>query len=377
VRDPSPAWPLALLVLISACAVMMPAKPPPPGSPSAQRLLAGPFAVATRDVTFVDPAPPGVDAPRTLVTTVWFPRDAQGSHPLVVYSHGFEANRFGGTYLAEHLASHGYVVAAPDHPGTHRQLLGSAAIEDVLHQPRDLQVVVDHVLSWGPAERPFAGDIDAARIGVMGLSLGGMTATMDAFDPRLRDPRVRAAVSIAGPMILFAPGYFRNAHVPFLMVAGGADVIVDYPANAHLALWYVPDSTLVGIGGASHAGFDDTFGGPLRVLANPDRLACWWLDRDLDMSQGLKTLTAMSAAGAGLVVPASPLRPCDTAPPCRALDPARQQEVTAAAVGAFFDSVFAPAVAAREAAAAYLRHDLARDFPEVRVDVAPGATSTP
>jgi hypothetical protein len=94
VRDPPPAWPLALLVLISACAVKMPPKPPPPGSPSVQRLMAGPFAVATREVTFVDPEPPGADAPRTLVTTLWFPRDAQGSHPLVVYSHGLESNRF-------------------------------------------------------------------------------------------------------------------------------------------------------------------------------------------------------------------------------------------------------------------------------------------
>jgi hypothetical protein len=134
---------------------------------------------------------------------------------------------------------------------------------------------------------------------------------------------------------------------------------------------------LVAIGGASHAGFDDVFGGALRVLPNPDRVACWWLDQHLDMSQGLKTLTAMSATGAGLVVPASPPRPCDTPPPCRALDPARQQEVTTAAVGAFFDSVFAPAASAREAAVAYLRHDLARDFPEVRVDVSPGATSDP
>ena len=367
-------WPLALLVLASACTVLVPPKPPPADSPSALRLALGPFDVGTRDVSFVDEHPPGLDAPRTLVTTVWFPRDAPGSHALVVYSHGFEGNRFGGTYLAEHLASRGYVVAAPDHPRTHRQLLQVGVIDDVVHQPRDLQVVVDRILAWDARERPFAGEVDAERIGVMGLSLGGMTATMDAFDPRLRDPRVRAAVSLAGPMIVFAPEYFRTAPVPFLMIAGGGDVVVDYPSNAHLALWYVPGAMLVSIGAASHAGFDDTFGGALRVLSNPDAVACWWLDHWLDMSHSMETLAAMSAAGASVVLPATPPRPCHAPPPWRALDPARQQEVTTAAVDAFFDSVFAPDPAAREAAAAYLRHDLARDFPEVRVDVATGAS---
>jgi len=73
----------------------------------------GPFAVASRDYTFVDPSRPNPTdrAPRTLVTTVWFPADAPGPHPLVLYSHGFLGNRFGGRYLAEYLASRGYVVA--------------------------------------------------------------------------------------------------------------------------------------------------------------------------------------------------------------------------------------------------------------------------
>ena len=48
-------------------------------------------------------------------------------------------------------------------------------------------------------ERPFAGGIDRDRIGAMGLSLGGLTTTLVAFHPTLGDPRIRAAVSIAGP----------------------------------------------------------------------------------------------------------------------------------------------------------------------------------
>jgi hypothetical protein len=44
---------------------------------------------------------------------------AQG-YPLIVFSHGNSATRFGYTYLCEMLASHGYVVAAPDHTGNCR-----------------------------------------------------------------------------------------------------------------------------------------------------------------------------------------------------------------------------------------------------------------
>jgi predicted dienelactone hydrolase len=112
------SWWLALLVFAPACALIAPPAPPPLGSPSAERFEPGPFAVGSRDYTFVDPSRPGQAArtPRTLVTKVWFPVDAPGPRPLVLYSHGFLGNRFGGRYLAKYLASRGYVVAAPGSP---------------------------------------------------------------------------------------------------------------------------------------------------------------------------------------------------------------------------------------------------------------------
>src|SRR5262249_61965308 len=41
-----------------------------------------------------------------------------GRYPLVLFSHGFGGHRRQSTFLTTHLASHGYVVAAPDHTGT-------------------------------------------------------------------------------------------------------------------------------------------------------------------------------------------------------------------------------------------------------------------
>jgi predicted dienelactone hydrolase len=367
------SW-LALLVFIPACALIGPPVPPPTGSPSADRFAPGPFAVASRDYTFVDSSRPSPadHAPRRLVTTVWFPVDAPGSHPLVLYSHGFLGNRFGGRYLAKYLASRGYVVAAPDHPFTRRWAPGGSRVEDVVNQPADLQLVMDRLLGWDASDRPFLGAIDPARIGVMGLSLGGMTATMIAFDPQRRDPRIAAAVSIAGPLALFGPPYFAGPPVPFLMIAGDADVVIDYAANAPLAIERVPGGTLVSIAGASHVGFDDTATGIPRLFGNPDRFACWWLKLTLDVELGAALLAGLDEETAsGTLLPAAMPLPCRESAACGAMSAKRQHAITTLAVGAFFNSRLSADPTIRARAACYLAHDIAHDFPEVRYASAP------
>jgi hypothetical protein len=155
------------------------------------------------------------------------------------------------------------------------------------------------------------------------------------------------------------------------MIAGDADVVIDYATNAPLVPERVPGGQLVTIAGGSHSGFDDMATGILRVLCNPDDLACWWLSLTLDLSNSRETLAALRGEEDDALVPVSMPRPCDEAPPCHAIDPARQQLITKLAVGAFFDSQLAPDPAVRRFAAAYLLHDLARDFPEVRSEAAP------
>ena len=43
--------------------------------------------------------------------------------PLVIYSHGGADSRFSAGFLATHLASHGHVVAAADHPDDNKVVL--------------------------------------------------------------------------------------------------------------------------------------------------------------------------------------------------------------------------------------------------------------
>jgi predicted dienelactone hydrolase len=301
---------------------------------------------------------------RALVTTVWFPYGVPGPYPLIVYSHGYFATREGATYLAEHLASRGYVVAAPDHPLT-RRCAASRRVADVVQQPSDLRVVIDRILAWSADERPFDGAIDPQRIGVMGLSLGGMTATLAAFHPRLRDPRIRAAVSIAGPMTIFGARFFAGVPLPFLMLAGDEDVVIDYATNAPLVLERVPTGRLVTIHGATHVGFDDS-ASALRLLPNPDVIACWWLAETLDLSRARATLAGLAGPDGDVVVPPEIPRPCATPIRYDTMDPRRQHLVAALAVGAFFDGVLGADRATRTAAEEYLRSALGMDFPEVR-----------
>jgi dienelactone hydrolase len=373
---------LGIVVLASACAIIAP-REPPHESASAQRIAAGQYEVARRDYVFVDASRPNdprdgaTDGKRrTLATTVWFPRGASGPHPLVLYSHGYFGTRHDGTYLAEWLARRGYVVAAPDHPLTHRWTARGTGIGDVANQAEDLTFLIDRILGWGGRERPFDGDVDPRRIGVMGHSLGGMTATLAAYHPRLRDARIRAVVSIAGPTIVFGAGFFADVAIPFLMLAGDEDVVIDYATNAPLVLERVPDGRLVTIHGGNHVGFADESTGILRALPNPDTEACWFLSCVLDLRRGPATLAALGGADAGLVVPAEIPRPCATPPAVTAMSPVRQHLIAQLAVGAFFDGVFALDEATRAAAQRYLEQDLGRDFPEVQYRFRPTSRAT-
>jgi predicted dienelactone hydrolase len=377
---------LVALLLLLGCATFREAlapSGPPAGSESARRLAPGPHEVARRDFRFVDgdrPTPAHGDfrgAPtRTLVTTLWAPQAADGLHPLVVYSHGFMSRREGGTYLARHLASHGYVVAAADFPATNGDAPGGPNVEDVVNQPQDVRFLIDSVLALEGDARPFEGAIDEARIGVMGLSLGGLTSTLVAFHPALGDPRVRVAISIAGPGEIFSRRFFEAGDVPFLMIAGTADAIVPYAANAPRLLERVPGGALVTLDGGSHVGFADLAPRVFRFSDNPDAIGCRYLRRNLDVDADPDPdgpFAALGGPAVGIELREDAARPCADDALVHAMRPARQHVLTTLAVRAFLDSVFADSESARSAASRYLAHTFAVELPEARFERSPVA----
>jgi predicted dienelactone hydrolase len=213
----------------------------PDASASAKRLVAGPWAVAEFSETFVDrerPTQPNGDYPgdtqRTLKGDVWYALDAEaGAQPLVVLSHGFTSSRHNSTYLAEHLASYGFVVVAVDYPLTSMSAPGGALVQDVVNQPGDVSFLIDTLLGYSAVSgHALSGRIDSERIGVAGISLGGLTSTLLGFHPDLRDSRVGAVLSIAGPSNLFTRQFFTHAQLPFLLLAGDLDALLPYSDHA-------------------------------------------------------------------------------------------------------------------------------------------------
>lgn len=128
--------------------------------------------------------------------------DVAGPKPAVVYYHGVTQAKDGSVDThptARRLADRGFVVALPDAPG-HGERPSATTLLPRLRESlarefsADIEQAADEatgLFEW-LAARP---DVDPARLGVLGVSMGGFTAA--AVAARLHT-RLRAAVCIAG-----------------------------------------------------------------------------------------------------------------------------------------------------------------------------------
>jgi predicted dienelactone hydrolase len=176
------------------------------------------FVDHSRTITLPD----GRRVPRRLETVVRSPAVA-GSHPLIVFAHGFALTPARYKDLLEAWAAAGYVVAAPVFPLTNANAPGGPNEADLVDQPRDMTLVITRLLALNA--RPggvLGGEIDPSRIAVAGQSDGGITALAVAYDSRFRDRRVRAAVILSGAR-LSGMGPFPRGAPPLLAVQGTAD----------------------------------------------------------------------------------------------------------------------------------------------------------
>lgn len=104
--------------------------------------------------------------------------NTDSSYPVVVISHGYTGYRTIMYYLGEHLASHGYIVAAIDHTDSTNKEVNfaenpySGFPSTLLNRSRDqvftLNAVVEHPF--------FKGFADKNKAGVIGYSMGGFGA---------------------------------------------------------------------------------------------------------------------------------------------------------------------------------------------------------
>ncbi len=334
---------LILVLFLSAIIYINVARSPealPPLSQSLELIKPGRYGVQWQDVTFIDTSRttaavgdyPG-DSKRRLLTRIWWPEKKTLAMPLVIYSHGFMSTRLGGSYIAEHLASLGYVVAAANFPLTHYDFEGEQQVADVINQPQDVSFIIDQVLIRNQnINDELYQRIDPERIAVAGMSLGGMTTTLVAYHHQWADARIKAAVSIAGPSSMFSKQFFKR-DLPFLMVATPTDAMVDYATNAADIHQRIDASVLVTLNNASHAGFSFQ-SRPLGFLDNPDQVGCWAIANKIQTDDIAPWFSQLGHEAQGIILPKD-RGLCQIDPLPKVMHPIYQQQLNQLAVTAF------------------------------------------
>lgn len=232
----------------------------------------GPFGTGVRIVPFTKESARYPGQSRTLDTFIWYPTDAGASplhpqyrgvvdapleragapYPLLMFSHGSCGYAFQSTFLTSILASHGFIVVSPPHPGN---VLGEGCgrpqnqVDSAVERPEDIRFVLDRMLDANAdSGSPFFGSIDPARLGMSGHSFGGLTTYIVAQ----RDRRYRVFMPMA-PAALINP----VLAAPSLTLIGAIDSVVD---NADTIAGQADDLSpafLVSVHDAGHYAFSD------------------------------------------------------------------------------------------------------------------------
>jgi len=221
----------------------------------------GPHAVGRTTFSIVDPD----RNDRTLVVDVWYPAIddgslpysvydllvatiesgvaldappvADGSFPLLVFSHGNAGVRFQSIFLQEHLASHGFIVAAPDHAGN---TAGDAILPNpppftTRDRPLDISLVIDEMVALDalPSD-PFYDRIEEDLVGVLGHSFGGFTtlAMASGFDDVPPDDRVSVLMPISPATGSLTEEMLADVDLPTFVLGGTSDTVTPIDPNS-------------------------------------------------------------------------------------------------------------------------------------------------
>jgi len=372
---------LLAILLIAIYIVLNPPLDRPSGALSKQNYRRGPHEVSHQSIDWVDTSRPtrangdfkGSNS-RELKGRIWFPTDrASGPYPLLIYSHGYMSNYKEGEYILEFLASHGYVAVSVDFPLSNGSSPGGAIISDVGNQAGDVAFLIDQMLTRSKqADNLLYGRVDGDRIAALGLSLGGLTTELAAFAPQLKDPRIRAAISMAGPSQFFTSEFFAGSAIPFMYIGGTGDAIVPYPENAEPIPKKYKNSILVTLAAGSHVGFAGVATTIFRWFENPDKFGCMAVMRALKNAQAAsntgKPLPNLGELIGGPGVDASAsAAPCRSREYARSMRPARQHALVTLAIYSFLESQFSASEATRQEMHTYLLNRFAGENRDVAV----------
>lgn len=201
---------------------------------------------------------------------------ADGRFPVALFSHGFSGFNTQSSELTSHVASWGFVVAAPEHQSRDltsqiAMLVGGSKKFADNADVADLSATIDLLSTLNAkAGSTFEGHLDLDRIAAFGHSAGGKASEELA----VADHRVKTFIGLAGASYGgWAPAKGLDAtapEVPGMIIAAERDAVVECSEQAGCGASYVPYATMrsayakmhppkrfVGIANSGHLVFSD------------------------------------------------------------------------------------------------------------------------
>jgi predicted dienelactone hydrolase len=204
---------------------------------------------------------------RRLPVDLYLPTSPSSS-PLIVISHGVASDRFAFVYLAQHLASYGFAVAALEHPGSNAErfqryfsgLAGPPEPAELINRPLDVKFVLNELQRLEKSDPRMQGKLNFQQVGAFGHSYGGYTVftlagakinfeqirkdcnpnkslnlsvllqcranELKPANYSLKDDRIKAVFAI-NPFVssIFAESEVRQIKLPFMLVGGSQDIV--------------------------------------------------------------------------------------------------------------------------------------------------------
>ncbi len=266
---------------------------------------------------------------------VYFPVTTNQPVPVVVIAPGLNTNWQNFAYIAEHLASYGFGVAAVNFPGTNARRIDNLlngldtppSDNQWVLQPKIVTQLLDEIERKITSDRSLQGKLNLQKVGIIGQSLGGYTAMAIAgakvdwqhlqnecqklqsseqinFNPALfwqcqapktsppkldlKDERIVGAIAV-NPVTnpIFSKSQMSEFESPLMMVAGDRDFFAPAVDEQLKPFTWLPknDKYLVLVKNSTHFSF-------IAEENNDDEFLTQTSDRDLALARSyLKTLS--------------------------------------------------------------------------------------
>jgi len=156
----------------------------------------GPYRFRRETLTVTNPAvrqtATGLSVNYDFDVVAIVPEGLTAPAPVIIISHGFGDLQESFFFIAEHLASYGFVALLPEHVGSNlgfrQEFLGGRlntllSPMEFLNRPQEITFLIDELERLVSNSPTWAARLDLTRIGMFGDSLGGSTALALAGAP--------------------------------------------------------------------------------------------------------------------------------------------------------------------------------------------------